>query len=202
LVSEESTTDYSGKGIWKNTALNSGYYTFGLDRYLTTPDYKSVRNAVWNVPCDAIIVLVNAQTYGGGGIYNFYSMVTADDVRSPKVLVHEFGHGFGGLADEYFESDVAYDDSFYNLKTEPWEPNITTLVNFDKKWKNMLPKNTKIPTPVDKNKPHELGVYEGGGYLAKGIFRPVDYCMMRNYHMFCPVCQQSISSVIDFFTDK
>jgi hypothetical protein len=202
LVSEDSKTDYSGKGIWNNTALNSGYYTFGLDRYLTTTDYKSVRNAVWNVPCDAIIVLVNTETYGGGGIYNHYSMVTADDRLSPKVLAHEFGHGFGGLADEYFESTVAYDDSFYNLKTEPWEPNITTLVDFDKKWKDMLPKNTPIPTAVDKSQPHKLGVYEGGGYLAKGIYRPVDHCMMRDYHPFCPVCQRSINQVIDFLTDK
>ena len=202
LVSQDSKTDYSGKGIWNNTALNSGYYTFGLDRYLTTADYKSIRNAVWNVPCDAIIVLVNAETYGGGGIYNFYSMVTSDDVRSPKVLVHEFGHGFGGLADEYFESDVAYDDSFYNLKTEPWEPNITTLVNFEKKWKDMLPKNTPIPTQVDKSQPYKLGVYEGGGYLSKGIYRPVDRCMMRDYHPFCPVCQRSINRVIDFLIDK
>lgn len=202
LISEDAKTDFSGKGIWNNTALNSGYWTFGLDRYLTTANYKAIRNAVWNVPCDAVIVLVNTETYGGGGIYNFYSMVTSDDKRSPKVLVHEFGHGFGGLADEYFESTVAYDESFYNLKVEPWEPNITTLVDFDKKWKDLLPKNTPIPTIVDKNQPYKLGVFEGGGYLSKGIYRPVDQCMMRNYAPFCPACQRSINRVIDFFIDK
>ena len=109
-VSEESGTDVSGKGIFKNTALNSGYYTFGVDRYLTTPDMKSIRDAVWNAPCDAIFILVNTDAYGGGGMYNFYAMGTADNPRTPVVFVHEFGHSFAGLADEYFSSEVAYQD--------------------------------------------------------------------------------------------
>ena len=116
-VSEESGTDVSGKGIFKNTALNSGYYTFGVDRYLTTPNMKSIRDAVWNAPCDAIFILVNTDAYGGGGMYNFYAMGTADNPRTPVVFVHEFGHSFAGLADEYFSSEVAYQD-FYNLKYE------------------------------------------------------------------------------------
>ena len=112
LVSEESGTDVSGKGIFKNTALNSGYYTFGVDRYLTTPDMKSIRDAVWNVPCDAIFLLINTDMYGGGGMYNFYACGTADNPRTPVVFTHEFGHSFAGLADEYFSSEVAYQD-FY-----------------------------------------------------------------------------------------
>ena len=90
--SEESGTDVSGKGIFKNTALNSGYYTFGVDRYLTTPDMKSIRDAVWNVPCDAIFLLINTDMYGGGGMYNFYACGTADNPRTPVVFTHEFGH--------------------------------------------------------------------------------------------------------------
>ena len=202
LVSEESKTDYPGKDIWNNTILNSSYWTFGIDRYLTTTDYKLVRDAVWNVPCDAIIIVVNTDTYGGGGIYNFYDMVTADDKRSGRVIAHEFGHSFGGLADEYFESAVTYDESIFNLKTEPWQPNVTTLIDFDIKWKNMLPKNTPIPTPVDKSQPYKLGVYEGAGYMLKSIYRPADCCMMRNNNPFCPVCQQSINKMIDFYIDK
>ena len=107
LVSEESGTDVSGKGIFKNTALNSGYYTFGVDRYLTTPDMKSIRDAVWNVPCDAIFLLINTDMYGGGGMYNFYACGTADNPRTPVVFTHEFGHSLAGLAEEYFSSDVA-----------------------------------------------------------------------------------------------
>ena len=121
LISEDRGTDISGKGIYKNTALNSGYYTFGVDRYLTTPDMKSIRDAVWNVPCDAIFLLVNTDTYGGGGMYNFYAMGTADNERTQHVFVHEYGHSFAGLADEYFSSEVAYQD-FYNLNNYPGSP--------------------------------------------------------------------------------
>lgn len=201
LISEESGTDISGKGIFKNTALNSGYYTFGIDRYLTTPDMKSIRDAIWNIPCDAIFILVNTDTYGGGGMYNFYAMGTADNAQTQVIFVHEFGHSFAGLADEYFTSEVAY-ENFYNLKYEPWEPNITTLVNFDSKWKDLLAKNTPVPTPLnDKYKDH-VGVFEGGGYVAKGIYRPMDHCMMRDYAPFCPACSRAIVQMINFLTDK
>lgn len=201
MVSEESGTDVSGKGVFKNTALNSGYYTFGVDRYLTTPDMEPIRDAVWNVPCDAIFILVNTDSYGGGGMYNFYAMGTADHPRTPVVFVHEFGHSFAGLADEYFSSEVAYQD-FYNLKYEPWEPNITTLIDFGSKWKNLLPANTPIPTPLDDAHKDKAGVFEGGGYLAKGIYRPMDHCMMRDYAPFCPACSRAILQMIDFLTDK
>jgi hypothetical protein len=202
LVSAESGTDISGKGIYKHTALNSGYYTFGLDRYLTTPDMKSIRDAVWNVPCDAVFILVNADTYGGGGMYNFYAMGTADHPRTPVVFVHEFGHSFAGLADEYFSSEVAYDEEFYSIHVEPWEPNITTLKDFDRKWKDLLDKSTPIPTPATDAFSDKTGVYEGGGYLAKGIYRPKMHCMMRDYAPFCPACSRAIIRMIDFLADK
>ncbi|GHV50597.1 hypothetical protein FACS1894181_11350 [Bacteroidia bacterium] len=202
LVSEEQGTDVSGKGIFKHTALNSGYYTFGVDRYLTTPDIKSIRDAVWNVPCDAIFILVNADTYGGGGMYNFYAIGTADHPRTPGVFVHELGHSFAGLADEYFSSEVAYDEEFYNLKFEPWEPNITTLVDFDHKWKDLLAPGTPVPTPAESTFADKIGVYEGGGYLSKGIYRPKVHCMMRDYAPFCPACSRAILHMIDFLSDK
>lgn len=201
LISEDSGTDVSGKGIYKNTALNSGYYTFGVDRYLTTQDMKSIRDAVWNVPCDAVFILVNTDTYGGGGMYNLYAMGTADNEQTQHVFVHEFGHSFAGLADEYFSSEVAYQD-FYNLKYEPWEPNITTLVDFDSKWKDLLPANTPVPTPLDNAHKDKAGVFEGGGYIAKGIYRPMDHCMMRDYAPFCPACSRAILRMIDFLSDK
>lgn len=201
LISEDSGTDVSGKGIYKNTALNSGYYTFGVDRYLTTQDMKSIRDAVWNVPCDAVFILVNTDSYGGGGMYNLYAMGTADNEQTQHVFVHEFGHSFAGLADEYFSSEVAYQD-FYNLKYEPWEPNITTLVDFDSKWKDLLPANTPVPTPLDNAHKDKAGVFEGGGYIAKGIYRPMDHCMMRDYAPFCPACSRAILRMIDFLSDK
>ncbi|MDR2534367.1 MAG: IgA Peptidase M64 [Tannerellaceae bacterium] len=199
LISEESGTDVSGKGVFRNTALNSGFYTFGVERYLTTPDMKSIRDAVWNVPSDAVFILVNTDIYGGGGMYNFYAIGTSNHPKTPSVFVHEFGHSFGGLADEYFSSEVAYDEeNFYSLKVEPWEPNITTLVNFDSKWKDLLPPNAPIPTSADDEHAHKAGVYEGAGYLAKGIYRPMIHCMMRDYAPFCPACSRAISKMIDF----
>lgn len=200
-ISEESGTDSSGKGVFKNTAFNTGYYTFGIDRYLTTRDMKSIRDAVWNVPTDAIFILINADTYGGGGMYNLYACGTADHPKTPVVFTHEFGHSFAGLADEYFSSEVAYND-FYNLKYEPWEPNITTLVNFDAKWKDLLPANTPVPTPLDDAHKDKCGVFEGGGYLSKGIYRPMDHCMMRDYAPFCPACTRAIHRMIDYYCDK
>ena len=202
LISEDSGTDRSGKGVFKNTALHSGYYTFGIDRYLTTPDMKPIRDAVWNVPCDAIFLLVNTDTYGGGGMYNFYAMGTADNERTNVVFVHELGHSFAGLADEYFSSEVAYDEGFYNLKQEPWEPNITTLVDFDSKWKDLLPAGTPVPTPIEDKYKDKTGVFEGGGYLSKGIYRPKVHCMMRDYAPFCPACSRAILRMIDFLSDK
>lgn len=201
VVSEESGTSVSGKGIYKNTAMKTGYYTFGVDRYLTTSDMKPIRDAVWNVPCDAIFLLINAETYGGGGMYNLYACGTADNARTATVFTHEFGHSFAGLGDEYFSSEVAYSD-FYNLKYEPWEPNITTLVDFDKKWKDLLPAGTPIPTPVNDTYKDKLGVFEGGGYVSKGIYRPMDRCMMRDLAPFCPVCSRAIVKMIDYFSDR
>lgn len=201
-VSEESGTSSSGTGVYKNTVLNTGYYTFGLDRYLTTSDMKAIKDAVWNVPCDAVFLLINTDTYGGGGIYNSYACGTADNARTPDVFTHEFGHSFAGLGDEYFESTVAYDENYYNLKLELWEPNITTLVDFDRKWKDLLPEGTPVPTPLNDETKDKIGVFEGGGYLSEGIYRPVDHCMMRDYAPFCPACSRAILMMVDYLTDK
>lgn len=201
IPSADSGTDSSGKGIFKNTALNSGYYTFGIDRYLTTRDMKAVKNAVAHVAHDAIFILVNTDQYGGGGMYNNYAMGTSDHPKTPVVFVHEFGHSFGGLADEYFSSEVAYED-YYNFSIEPWEPNITTLINFEAKWKDLLPENTPIPTPLTEAYQDKVGVFEGGGYVSKGVYRPMDHCMMRDYAPFCAACSRAIQQMIDFLTDK
>ena len=202
-ISEESGTSVSGKGVYKNTALKTGYYTFGVDRYLTTQDIKPIRDAVWNVPCDAIFLLINTDTYGGGGMYNFYACGTADNDRTPTVFTHEFGHSFAGLADEYAYEEEAI--PMYPHDVEPWEPNITTLVNFSSKWEDMVKKGTKIPTPLSK-KPEvaktKVGVFEGAGYSTKGVYRGVQDCRMRinDTPEFCPVCKRAITHLIDFYT--
>lgn len=195
--SEESGTDVPGEHIYKNTYFNTSYYTFDLPRYLTTSDMKKVYDAAASVPYDQIYVLVNTERYGGGGFYNFVTVCTADNELTPKIIVHEFGHGFAGLGDEYYNSSVAYED-FYNLEIEPWEPNITTLVDFDKKWKNMIAEDTPVPTPRKAKYKNTIGVYEGGGYMAEGIYSPYIDCRMNTNEAegFCPVCQEAIRKVI------
>lgn len=199
--SAESGVDVPGKGIWKKTIVNSAFYTFDIDRYLTTPDMKSVRDLAANVPYDLICVLANSQTYGGGGIYNHYALFTSDNPMALPVFVHEFGHSFAGLGDEYYSSEVAYED-YYNLNIEPWEPNLTTLVDFDAKWKDMLVEGTPVPTPEKQKDKYPVGVFEGGGYMTKGVYRPTHDCLMKSvsYKEFCPVCQRAIKNMIEFYT--
>jgi hypothetical protein len=200
-VSQESGTDIPGENIYVNTALNSSFYTFDLDRYVTTQDIKSVNDYAALVPHDNIIILINSSRYGGGGVYNYYSATTTDHKLSPKVFVHELGHGFAGLADEYYSSSVAYDE-FYPLGTEPWEPNITTMVDFESKWKDMINKATPQPTPAEEKYNDITGLFEGGGYSAKGIFRPALDCRMKSNGPggFCTVCQKAIIEMIEFYT--
>lgn len=201
--SEEPGTDIPGELIYKNTLLNSTFYTFGTPRYLTTSDMKTIYDVAAPVPRDHIIVLVNTDRYGGGGFYNFMAVGTADNELSEEVLVHEFGHSFAGLGDEYYSSSVAY-ENFYNLETELWEPNLTTLVDFDSKWKKMLKKDTPVPTPRTARYQKTTGVFEGGGYSPKGIYSPMMDCRMKSNEAlhFCPVCSEAIEKTIELHTQK
>jgi hypothetical protein len=202
-TSQESGTDIPGKRIYKNTIVNASFYTFNTERYLMTMDVKDLRDIAANVPYDQIMILVNSPLYGGGGVYNYYSIVSSDDAYSDYVMCHEFGHAFADLADEYWTSDVAVND-YFNLKVEPVQPNITTLVDFGSKWKNLVAKNTPIPTPSEKKYFDKVGAFEGGGYVEKGIYRPKYDCTMktRSRNNFCPVCYNAISEMIKFYTDK
>jgi hypothetical protein len=199
--SAESGSDIPADKVWKNTILNSSFYTFDSDRYLMTSDNKSVRDLAANAPYDQIYILVNTKKYGGGAIYNLYSASVNSNASSAKIFVHEFGHGFAGLADEYDDGSTSFND-MYPLNTEPWEPNITTLVKFESKWKGMLAANTPIPTPLENNTGMKVGVYEGAGYVAKGIYRPSADCLMRTFKgdKFCLVCEAAIQRMIDLYT--
>ncbi len=202
--SMESGVSIPNKDEWKNTAVGSHFSTFYSDRYLTTPHVKKIHDIMAGIPYEHLIILANTDTYGGGGIYNSYTLTTAHHKQFRPVVVHEFGHSFGGLADEYF-----YDDQYtemYPSDTEPWEPNITTLVDFSSKWKDMLPPHTKIPTPPTKDPKKiytEIGAYEGGGYSSKGVYRPVMECRMKinEAPAFCPVCQRALQRLIEFYTE-
>ena len=200
--SKESGTDIPAEDIWNKTLVNTTFYTFDLERYLMTNNNKTLRNVAANVPYDQIYILVNSDKYGGGSIYNLYSVCVNDNPAEEFVFVHEFGHGFASLADEYFTSDVAYQD-FYPLDIEPLDPNLTTLVDFDSKWKDMVDEGTPIPTPSTKEYEDVVGAFEGGGYVEKGVYRPKQDCTMKSIVVdnFCPVCKRAIQQMIDFYTE-
>jgi hypothetical protein len=199
-VSQESGTDIPGDKIYVNTAMNFSFYTFDIDRYLTSQDIKSINDYAANAPHDNIIVLINSEKYGGGGVYNYYTGTTTGHPYSAKVFIHELGHGFTGLADEYYSSEVAYED-FYPLNVEPWEPNITTRVNFDTKWTKMIAKDTPVPTPSEDKFKDVTGLFEGGGYSAKGIYRPELDCRMKSNGPkgYCSVCREAVKKMIEFY---
>ena len=201
--SEESGTDIPGDSIFRNTLMNSTFYTFGSDRYLTTPEFKEVRDVASNAPYDHIIILVNHPRYGGGGVYNFYAISTVDDLNSGFVFTHEFGHSFAGLGDEY-EGSGTNDEDIYSPQVEPWEPNITTLTDFESKWKNLLPPGTPVPTPPTDEWNGKTGVFEGAGYMQKGAYRPYIDCSMNviRFNNFCPVCQLEIKRMIDYYKGR
>lgn len=185
---------------WKQTAIGSHFDTFYSERYLTSSRVKLIHNVLAGVPYEHIIILANTDVYGGGGIYNSYTLTTAHHSMFKPVVVHEFGHSFGGLGDEYFyDNDVMTDT--YPLDVEPWEQNITTRVDFSSKWEDMLQKGTPIPTPNNLKGKYSVGVYEGGGYSSKNIFRPAFDCRMRTNEclQFCPVCQRAIQRIINFY---
>ena len=259
--SPERGMDEPRQGAFKKTGLNASFNAFDLDRYMLIEEGHRLREIAAQVPYDAIVVLVNSKRYGGGGIYNDYCVTTVDNGASKGVFVHEFGHSFAGLADEYYTSDVAYND-FYPKGVEPLEPNITALLDpAHVKWQNLLSPGLSVPTDWGKDKfealqaerqkngqamreaaeaakqkgpagdkarkaqkkceevdralskrsadlrksyatlDDKVGVFEGAGYAAKGLYRPMVYCLMiyNPKEEFCLVCQQAIRRMIDYY---
>lgn len=136
-------------GIFKRTALSVSYSAFDSERYALSYDNRSIRDAASTVPYDFMIILMNERTYGGGGIYRLYVTAAADNRFSDYLIVHEFGHHFGALGDEYYTSSVAYEQG--EITVEPWEPNVTALLDKNNlKWKDLVVPSTPIPTPWNK----------------------------------------------------
>ncbi|MFA9392937.1 MAG: M64 family metallopeptidase [Prolixibacteraceae bacterium] len=136
-------------GVYKHSPLSVQYSSFDSERYALTTDNKTVRDVASAVPYDCMIILVNELTYGGGGIYNLYTTVAADNYFSEYIMVHEFGHHLAALADEYYTSAVAYEVP--EITTEPWETNVTALLDKENlKWKDLVDDDTPIPTTWNK----------------------------------------------------
>lgn len=199
--SKESGTSEPAKGIWKDTALHSHFDTFYSDRYLTTLNLKELHDWLAGTPYEHIIVLVNTDKYGGGGILNSYNLSMTHHEQFRPVVVHEFGHSFAGLGDEYAYENEAI--PMYPHDVEPWEPNLTTLKDFHGKWEDMIDKKTPVPTPATKKNEKKVGVYEGAGYSLNGVYRGMQDCRMRTNQNpeFCQVCLRALTRLIEFYTE-
>ena len=259
--SSESGCDEPRAAVYKRTSISSTFNSMGSERYLLTEDNKTLRDIASHVPYDAIYIMVNHSRYGGGGIYNFYCTFTSDNIFSEYLMVHEFGHSFFGLADEYYTSSTAYND-FYSPEYEPSEPNITAMKDPEKiKWKHLLANGIELPTPWEKEEfdktdftwqkererlnnitydlqrndasPEEVdrsrkdydekssareievqnylskskyagkvGAFEGAGYVPKGLYRSSINCIMfSRTDFFCPVCQEAMIRIIEWYSN-
>lgn len=260
--SQESGCDEPRSGIYKNTALHSSFNSLGSSRYLLTEGNKALRDIAAHVPYDALIIMVNNKRYGGGGIYNTYCVFTAESIERYYLLIHEFGHSFTGLADEYYSSSVAYNE-FYPQDIEPIEANITALLDpANLKWKHFASKDVTIPTKWEKEafekftmayqeKRQEInrkiaalkrkkapqpeiekaekeleilkkknaqrtdeffrasplygkvGAFEGAGYSAKGLYRPMLDCIMfsTGAKPYCKVCEAAVKRMINHYAE-
>jgi hypothetical protein len=134
-------------GRHRRSPLGCSYDTFGSERYVLTLDNKAMRDIACFAPYDCVQILINDNTYGGGGIFGLYGTISAGNGFAPYIFVHELGHHFAALADEYYTSDVAYQSS--GDRTEPWEPNVTSDP-LRPKWRAMLATDVPLPTPWKK----------------------------------------------------
>jgi len=149
--SQESGCDEPRHGVFRNTAINATFNSLGSERYVLTEDNKSLRDIAAHVPYDTLVIMINQDRYGGGGIYNLFCTFTVDNQWHEYLFLHEFGHSFSGLADEYYTSSVAYNE-FYPRGIEPMEPNITALLDRNKlKWNQSVTPGIAIPTPWEKD---------------------------------------------------
>ena len=230
VPSEESGIDDPRKGKFVKSAFSLSFNTLDIDRYVQGPDNKTMRDIAANAPYDQIYFIFNSSKYGGGGIFNFCSCCYSHTDKKEQswwpdyVFVHEFGHAFAGLADEYYSSSVTYNE-FYPLGVEPWESNITALLNPENlKWKKLVEPDTPIPTPWNKEKYDKIprsqskdkevllhkqeywgkvGAFKGGGYASEGLYRPYLDCRMFSKSLtgFCPVCSDAIVKIIRFYSE-
>ena len=157
VESRQSGIDKPDKDEWRENVFGTMYNTFRSSRYVLMDENRILRDIASAVPYDAIIILLNDNRYGGGAIYNqFETCYTQTDTKGMEwqrdyVFVHEFGHAFAGLGDEYYTSQVSYVD-MYSKGIEPWEPNLTALNDPENlKWKDLVEKGTPLPTPWDKS---------------------------------------------------
>ena len=159
---ESSGVSKPHHGVFKRTPLSVHYSSFDSERYALTYDNQSVRNVASQVPYDLMVIMINERTYGGGGIYNLYTTVSADNKFAQYIMIHEMGHHIAGLADEYYTSAVSYEAP--KITVEPWEPNVTAFLDrTNLKWKDLIENGTPLPTQWNKD------VFDREGYAIQKV---------------------------------
>ena len=241
----ESGVSRPSTGTFRDSPVGATYDSFRSERYILTSDNKTMRRIASSAPYDFIEILTNTEVYGGGGIYGLFSTAAANSDWAAYLFVHEFGHHFAGLADEYYTSSVAYE--LPEVIEEPYEPNITALLDPDNlKWADLATPGISLPTPWPKaefeahsiayqekrrqmraadvpeaemnalfeanqefvetlfensGQKGRVGAFEGGGYMAEGLYRPSQNCIMfTRTTQFCAVCSEAIEKVIDEYS--
>ena len=168
----------------KHTVLGSRFGWLDSDRYLINNSIFKQMDYIGTIPADIIVVAVNTREYGGGGVYNEITTISADHPSALELILHEAGHSFVGLADEYF-CDYEDMENYFNTSIEPWQPNVTTLKEFEKKWKNSYEQGT-------------TGLHEGAAYHTRGMYRSSENCLMRELSVpFCKVCEGELEKSIE-----
>lgn len=158
--SEVSGVNRPHHGVFKRTPLSVSYSAFDSERYALAYDNRTIRDVASAVPYEFMVILINERTYGGGGIYNLYTTVAADNMFSNYIMVHEMGHHLAALADEYYTSSVSYE--MPEITVEPYETNVTALLDKENlKWKDLVEEGTPIPTPWNKEE------FDAFGYMIQ-----------------------------------
>jgi hypothetical protein len=207
-LSRQSGVTEPRKGMFRDSILGATFNTFDSERYLTVLHTKRLRQIASLAPYDTLFVLANTGRYGGGGVYNQWSVFVSDNEYDDYVMLHEFGHHMGGLADEYYDSAISNDeDTMYPPGVEPWEPNISAFLGASRdniKWKDLIVPSTPTPTREGAVSADVVGLFEGAGYKAKGLYRPQEDCKMFHKGLvgFCKVCSRSLVSMLHYYTGE
>lgn len=207
-VSRQSGVSEPRKGMFRDSILGAEFNTFDAERYLTVLHTKRLRQIASLAPYDTLFVMANTGRYGGGGVYNQWSVFVSDNEYDDYVMLHEFGHHMGGLADEYYDSAISNDeDLMYPPGVEPWEPNLSAFLGASRdhiKWRDLILHSTPVPTPEGPVATERVGLFEGAGYKAKGLYRPQQDCKMFHKGLvgFCKVCSRSLVSMLHYYTGE
>jgi hypothetical protein len=215
----ESGVSHPSRGEHRRTLFDSTFDAFEIARYALAFNNRAIRELAAYSPYEFLVIVMNDRSYGAGGIFGQFATVSIDDPHALPAFVHEFGHHFAALADEYFLSSVTYAPKVPTA--EPWEPNITALLDPKSlKWNELVSAGTPVPTPWPKQNymqagdrdrdrylfsgPYagKVGAFEGANYRKDGYYRSEQNCMMIAFSRgrFCAACRKALNSTIDLYT--